>query len=90
MVVGRDNSGVKNYYGKYQSQNFAKKFEKKIGIEVEDIKEPYFCSKCNLIVNITLCSHSEKYKTYISGTEVRKKLKNNVFDKKLIRKDLFI
>jgi len=89
MVVGRDHSGVKNYYGKYQSQDFAKKFEKKIGIKVEDVKEPYFCSVCNLIVNISLCSHSEKYKTYFSGTEVRKKLKNNVFDKKLIRKDLF-
>ena len=51
MVMGRDHSGVKNYYEKYAAQKLAKKFKEKIGINIEYIKEPYYCKKCKMVTN---------------------------------------
>ena len=40
IIIGRDHAGVKNYYGKYDSQNLCTKFEDTLGIKIVKYKEP--------------------------------------------------
>ncbi len=90
MVIGRDHSGVKNYYEKYAAQKLAKKYKKKIGINIEYIKEPYYCKKCKMVTNELFCRHSDTFKLFISGTNIRKNIIKNIYDERFIRKELFI
>ncbi len=77
FMVGRDHAGIKNYYGKYESQKLCKKHEKKIGIKILTFDEPKFCSNCKKVSN-KLCNFCKKSKMKsISGTYVRKLLLNN-------------
>ena len=48
FIVGRDHAGIKNFYSKYASQNFCLKHQKKIGIRILSLQEPYYCKKCKL------------------------------------------
>ena len=78
FLVGRDHAGVKNYYTKYASQKFAKKYEKKIGIKIVTFNEPYFCKiskKFDNDLSIKNCPY--KKRIYISGTKIRKIILNN-------------
>lgn len=77
--VGRDHAGYKKNFSKYESQKFCLKIQKKLGIKIIAEKEPYFCSGCKKIVNKKcsnkICKKSKK--KFISGTEIRKLIKNN-------------
>lgn len=75
FIVGRDHAGVGNYYGKYQAHEIFDKIGN-IGIEILKFKEPVYCSRCNLIVTEKTCGHNSKYHQEISGTLVRKIIKN--------------
>lgn len=100
FVVGRDHAGIKNYYSKYASQNFCKKFKKKIGIKILSFKEPYYCLKCKKIRGSSeKCNHKKINMKFLSGTEIRKHILKkkklpefylrkeilNILDKKSIR-----
>ncbi len=75
--IGRDHAGIKNFYGYMQSQNFCKKNEKKLKINIVAEKEPFYCSRCNMIKNkncfIKTCKKRNIKK--ISGSNIRSLLK---------------
>lgn len=71
FIVGRDHTGVKNFYGKYDSQKIFDNF-KDIGIEPLCFDEPYYCRKCGQITTSKTCPHGKKYYVEISGTIIRK------------------
>src|SRR2546422_4079115 len=48
FIVGRDHTGVKNFYGKYDSHKIFANF-KDLGIKLLFFDEPYYCRKCNQI-----------------------------------------
>ena len=75
--IGRDHAGYKSFFKKYSSQQFCKKKEKKMGINIIAEDEPYFCSKCDKIVNkkCSLKNCKKKYKKNVSGTIIRNLIK---------------
>ena len=75
FIVGRDHTGVKNFYGKYDSQKIFNKF-KDVKIEILCYNEPYYCKKCDQITTIKTCPHNKKYHLEISGTRIRKAILN--------------
>lgn len=91
--VGRDHAGYKDFFKKYDSQNFCKKYQKKLKIKIITEKEPYYCSVFNRIVNFCKCK--KNCKINISGTEIRKMIINKkkipkIYMKKSISKYLNI
>jgi len=89
--VGRDHAGYKNFFKKYDSQNFCKKNQKKLKIKIIAEKEPYYCSTANNIVNACKCK--SKCKISISGTKIRqmiinKKVIPEIYMSKIISKYL--
>ena len=52
FVVGRDHTGVKNFYGKYDSQKIFNDFDD-MGIEIIPFSEPIYCSKTKEITTNT-------------------------------------
>lgn len=100
FVVGRDHTGIKNFYDKYASQRIFNDF-KDLGIEILSFNEPYYCKKCEQITTSRTCPHGSKYHVEISGTLIRKALLNNskiseihmrkeVLDKLRSIKDVFV
>lgn len=71
FIVGRDHTGVKNFYKKYESQKIFQNF-KDIGIEILFFNEPYYCKKCKQITTTKTCPHGKRYYVEISGTKIRK------------------
>ena len=69
FLVGRDHAGYKNFYKKYESQNFCKQNEKKIKIKILKFNEPFLCKKYNKVLNDRKLCKGEKF--LISGTYIR-------------------
>jgi len=90
FIVGRDHTGVKNFYGKYDSQKIFKNFNN-LGIKIISYDEPYFCKKCDQITTSKTCPHNKKYYIEISGSKIRKAILNqsNISDK-LIRREVLL
>jgi sulfate adenylyltransferase len=100
FIVGRDHAGIKDYYSKYASQNFCRKFTKQIGLKILCFKEPYYCKKCKIMKEASeRCNHKKINMKFLSGTEIRKHILKkkklpefylrkeilNILDKKSIR-----
>ena len=77
FLIGRDHAGVSDYYGLYESQRFAKKYENEMGINIIKFREPYMCSECKEIMNSRCKKCINKKKIRISGTFIRKKISEN-------------
>ena len=78
FIVGRDHSGVKKYYKKFESALFLKKFEKKLNINILLYNGSVFCKKCNKVIEYGSCSHAKENFQDISSTSIKaKKLKDN-------------
>lgn len=75
FIVGRDHTGVKNFYGKYDSQKIFNKFND-IKIKILRFHEPYYCKKCDQVTTSKTCPHNKKYHLEISGTRIRKAILN--------------
>jgi len=81
FLVGRDHAGVKNFYGKYSSQEFFSKYEIKKP-KIVKVKEPLICLSCfNLkfsdkIKNCMFCNKKTKL-SGIDGKNVRNLIKSN-------------
>jgi len=91
FIIGRDHAGVGNYYAPYAAQELARSLMNKndLGIKLLLIKEPYFCKKCNQIVTESHCSHTGTDVIEISGTKIRKMLKDGLIpDKKYMRTEI--
>lgn len=76
--VGRDHAGYKDFYNKYESQNYCKKNTSKIGLKIVCEKEPYFCKKCNLVTNDCKHKNLKKIKILISGSKIRNFIKKKI------------
>ena len=88
FIVGRDHTGVKDFYGKYDSQKIFSKF-KDARIEILCFNEPYYCKKCDQITTSKTCPHRKKYHLEISGTRIRKAILNkSKIPEIYIRKDI--
>ena len=88
FIVGRDHTGVKDFYGKYDSQKIFSKF-KDARIEILCFNEPYYCKKCDQITTTKTCPHRKKYHLEISGTRIRKAILNkSKIPEIYIRKDV--
>ena len=90
FIIGRDQAGVGNWYGKYEAQQLAKTLEDSIGIRILALKGPYYCSKCDAIVTENTCS--SKHRAFfheISGTYIREMLSvGEIPDSRFIRPEI--
>lgn len=68
FIVGRDHTGVGNYYSSNASQEIFDRIGD-IGIKPVFFDTAYYCSACGSVTDG--CEHPDKYKTKISATEVR-------------------
>jgi len=75
FIVGRDHTGVKNFYGKYDSQEIFRKFPD-IGIIPIFFSEPYFCKICDKITTDKECKCGKSGYVEISGTIIRESIIN--------------
>lgn len=75
FIIGRDHSGVKNYYEKDGAQKLFQALGD-IGIEPIFFNEVHYCQKCKNYVEE--CKHNEKDILKISGTRGRKMLKDKI------------
>jgi sulfate adenylyltransferase len=80
FIVGRDHAGVGNYYGKYEAQELARRYEDELGIQIMYFAGPYYCSMCDGIVTERTCPHEvtmPEATKQISGTDMRSILADN-------------
>ncbi len=89
FLVGRDHAGYKNFYKKYESQNFCKKNEKKIKIKIIKFNEPFLCKKYNKVLNDRKSCTGKKFP--ISGTYIRNLLlKKKKIPSSIMRKEISV
>ena len=89
FLVGRDHAGYKNFYKKYESQNFCKQIEKKIKIKILKFNEPFLCKKYNIILNDKKICKGAKFP--ISGTYIRNLLfKKKEIPSSIMRKEISV
>jgi sulfate adenylyltransferase len=74
FIVGRDHAGVGDYYGKYEAQRLALRYNGDLGIQILPFAGPYHCASCGGIVSERTCPHGASQPdaiTEISGSAVR-------------------
>ena len=92
FIIGRDHAGVGGYYGAYEAHELARKLTEKydLGIHLLLTREPYYCKKCGQIVTDKHCAHYDSDRIEISGTIIRKYLKEGYIpDEIMMRKEIF-
>jgi len=76
FIVGRDHTGVGNFYKSNSSQELFQSLGD-IGIKPVFFDEIKFCDRCSDYVSI--CEHNESEKRCLSGTQIRKYFANGEF-----------
>lgn len=71
FIVGRDHTGVGNYYGPDESKDLFRELGN-LGIEPIFFESMNYCEKCQEYVSH--CNHPQHFRMQISGTECRKSL----------------
>ena len=83
FIIGRDHSGFLDFYKEFESYDFCKKNEKKIGLNILESGSPLFCKICQKVVFRGECN-CKKNQFDISSIFVRKiknkKLKKIIFN----------
>ena len=88
FIIGRDHTGVKNFYGKYDSQKIFNDF-KDIDLEIIPFSEPFYCEKSKAITTKEECIYGKKYYVEVSGTKIRKAIQEKTdISEIFIRKEI--
>lgn len=77
FIVGRDHTGVGNFYGPHESHQIFDKFPD-LGIIPVRFDTVVFCRSCGSHIEKKLCPHDSKFHGEISGTEARNILKKQL------------
>jgi len=75
FIVGRDHTGVGNYYSKEESQNIFDELE--IGMNILKFEEMSYCKKRKIVTSKYPQNYPKKSKLEISGTRVRELILSN-------------
>jgi sulfate adenylyltransferase len=74
FIVGRDHTGVGNFYSPADYARLIKKYERTMGIKIFHFGKAFYCSRCRSTAFEDACPHEKKYRIHPSGTLVRKML----------------
>ncbi len=75
LITGRDHAGVGDYYGPFDAQQIFDEIPKDaLKITIYKGDHTVWCNKCNKIVMIRDCPHSNEDYLMLSGTKVRETL----------------
>lgn len=77
LIVGRDHAGVGDFYSAFAAQEiFSSLKDDDLIIKPIKIDWTFYCQKCEGMASNKTCPHDAKDRVLISGTEVRRRLKN--------------
>jgi sulfate adenylyltransferase len=75
LCVGRDHAGVGDYYGPFDAQKIFDEI-KPADLQIRPLKfeNTFYCTECEAMGSIKICTHDKKNHIFISGTKTREML----------------
>ena len=74
FIVGRDHTGVGDFYTVREYARIIAKYEPEMGIKIFHFGKAFYCAECKGTAFEDTCPHAEKYRVHPSGTLIRKML----------------
>ena len=71
FIVGRDHTGVGNFYEKYAAHDLYKELLNELDFTPLFFHGPSYCKKCEWITTEKTCPHDDADKIEVSGTKMR-------------------
>jgi sulfate adenylyltransferase len=79
FLVGRDHAGVGNCYHPFAAQELLRSLSgTRLGIEPIFFDEVFYCHRCESMASARTCAHGEDTRLKLSGTEVRRRLREGL------------
>ena len=79
FLVGRDHAGVGNYYHPLAAQELLRSLSgPRLGIQPVFFDEVFYCHRCDSMASARTCGHGEHTRLKLSGTEVRRRLREGL------------